>query len=657
MRNRRRAHLALVLAGAFAGLGHGAPSQAAGPAGAGEVISVPPDATLATVVGLMRNPATPDKVRVDAAARLLQQREDTAWAGSMSDVLGEAGSPACLALLGAIAASPDAPDSLASLLGEALAQAPAGACTPFLDALGSIRTREAARLLVEHLGAERPATDRAAAAAALLRLSGLSAPPPGGWTSWLATAEEMADWEWRRQVTAAFVRRADALREQNARLREQLIESQRRLHALTPPAERGAFVAGLLDNPEGGARLLGLELAARELSGSGTLGPEVGTRVLALLRDPDPALRGGAARIVRQMAPDGAADAVTTALQRESDPDAAAPLLLAAARWPSAGMREAALSWMEREGPAREEAAEAVWQLYRAAELNPENQRRALQAARSFPDDALEPAVLGILASLGGREDRARIAPLLRGASPARRVAAARALVWYPEHLDAILEAAKADVELFDVASRSLVLHDATSAGYARLLALPRPAPDVAAVAWARLAGVLPAADLWAVSTQTEDPADRRRLLRELTSEGRRLSEWSDPAQREAICRGALALARMRIDDNTPDDAIAVLDPVPFEGPDRAEASALRCEALLALGRVEEATSLDVGVGAWLRGLAASLRKPHAALVVTAIEERFGEALTSEQRSALQDAMATISAVDGPMGPPAPPPR
>lgn len=597
----------------------------------------------AALARVVRDGALSERERLEAATHLVTLCSGREPAALVEAILNDHAGEASGLVLRAIVATPEACESLGTVLARVLAGVPGASVPRYLEALGSIRTREAARVLVGYLDDPRNGAIRTGAEAALRRLSGLSAAPEEGWAGWLARAEEMPDWEWRRTLLATFVRRGESLRDRTVRLRERLIESQRRLHALMPPGERGAFLASLLDDPEAGARLLGLELTTRELSQSGSVSPEIGPRVLRLLSDPDPAQRAGAARIVRQLAPEGSGEAVARALAVETDPEAASALLLAGARWPSPALREPSLAWMEREGPARNAAAEAVWQLFRAAELDPANQRRALRAARAFADDALEPPVMGLLASLGTAEDRARIAPLIAGESRAKRVAAARALVWYPEHLEAILAAAATDVDLFDIASRALVLHQATAAGYRRLLALPRPSPDVAIDALDRLASVLNAADLWVVASECTDPAERRRLLRELSSEGRRLSEWIDPEQRAAISRGMLALARMRIDDNTPDNALALLEGVEFDGTYASEGLALRCEALLALGRVEDALPLETGPGAWLRGLALSLRKPHAGAILAVIDSRYGETLSADQRAILDAARASIA--------------
>ncbi len=603
----------------------------------------PAESEAAGLARVVRDATLTERERLDAATRLVTLCTGREPAALTEAILTDHAGDAAGLVLRAIVASPEACESLGGVFARVLAVAPGASVPRYLEALGSIRTREAARVLVGYLNDPRNGAIRAAAEASLRRLSGLGQVPEEGWAAWLARAEEMADWEWRRTLMAAFVRRGDTLRDRTLRLRERLVESQRRLHALMPPSERGAFLATLLDDPEAGARLLGLELTARELAESGSASPEIGQRVLRLLGDADPAQRGAAARIVRQLAPEGAGDAVARALAAETDPEAASALLMAAARWPSPVLRGPALAWMEREGPARNAAAEAVWQLFRAAELDPANQRRALRAARAFADDALEPPVMGLLASLGTDADRARIAPLIAGESRARRVAAARALVWYPAHLEAILAAAATDVDLFDIASRALVLHQATAEGYRRLLALPRPSPDVAMDALERLASVLNAADLWVVASECTDPVERRRLLRELSSEGRRLSEWIDPVQRAAISRGMLALARMRIDDNTPDSAMTLLDGAEFEGKFEGESIALRCEALLSLGRVEDALPLETGPGPWLRGLALSLRKPHAGAVLAVIDARYGETLNPEQRAVLDAARTSIA--------------
>jgi hypothetical protein len=396
---------------------------------------------------------------------------------------------------------------------------------------------------------------------------------------------------------------------------------------------------------------------ARELSATGHLDGPVGVAALKLLKHPDPQVRSSAAVLVRQLAPPDAEKAVADALVAETDPAAASDLLLAAARWPSAATVVPVLNWIQSGTVAADSATEAAWWLYRAGELGPEESDRVLQAIRRVPAENLIPAGVALLADLGNDEDRERLVPLLTSSSAPLRQAAGEALVWYPEDRAAILAAAAKDPNLFDVASRAVVVDDPTAVGLRALLALPKPSPELARAGILRVAARVPADQLYEVVKEVEDPALKRAILEDLVSPERVMSEKSDPAKMEVISAGVCDLTDLELSDNQPEAALATLDAAPFA--DGAHAAALRCTALLALGRVEDAEKAEAGVDAWLRGLELA-RGPGVGKVLAALQAKF-PSLTADQKARVEAVRATLKPKDdktaAAVGPPSPPPR
>ena len=528
------------------------------------------------------------------------------------------------------------------LLERRLARAEANERPRLLASIASFRTRDAARLLIRSADDAQDEGDdstRRAAFAALARIAARDdlVDDDAAWAAWLERADALSESQWRLILLDATARRADTLQSDRQRTVTRLAETFRKLHLATPADGRSALLAAMLDDDIPEVRDLGFELVGRELSVTGTLRGPVGDASLRLLTSADPLVRSSAAVLVRQLGPDGAGAAVAAALARETDPRAASDLLLAAVRWPEAALTAPAVSWLESGGPAASAAAEACWSLYRAGELGIEGIDRALAAIRAIPVDRLNPAACSLLAMEGLDADRARLAPLLTSDSPALRTAAAESLVWHPEYKGDILAAATQDPDLFDVATRAVLVGTPTAEGFRAVRALPQPSPDVWRAGLLRLARALPAPDLWSVAQEEPDPALRSALLGRLTMDERVMSERSDPAQLAAIAAGVVALASLQLERREAAAALSTLDAAPFasEAGDAAAVASLRAAALVGLGRLDLAAPLDAPAAAWVHGLDLARDAPYAAEVVEEIERRFGDALTADQRAVL----------------------
>ncbi|CAG1007626.1 hypothetical protein PHYC_03457 [Phycisphaerales bacterium] len=607
----------------------------------------PARSPLDDAIRTLRDAAAPDGVRQAAAGYLITQSDASASRAALADELAKpltAGAGGFV--LRAIAAASDVSPRLYPMLAQRVSRSNAAELPRVLEALGSFRSRDAARLLVLHLDESQPEAVRTAAAGALARLSGHDdfADDPTQWGRWLSEVDGLSELQWRASLVASFARRVDRLDAERRAAGAKVVEVLRRLHLATPPEQRSAFLAGLLTDSSREVRDLGLELVSRELSASGTLGPEVGDAAIPLLASEDSRVRAAAAGIVRQLAPAQASPAISRALRIESDPSAAGALLIAATRWPSEAVVQVLLRWLDINSPARDKATDAAWQLYRAGELNSTAQQEVLDAVRRSMSEHATPAACGLLAALGNSEDLATIVPLLDSPDAAMRIAAADALVWSPEHQSAILAAAAKDADLFDAAARAVLVHDPTATGLRALLSLPRPSQEIADAAIARVAIALPANDLWDVASHTTDSVLQTALLRRLATPERFMSEWTDPGQRDALTSGLLAYAGSLIDNNAPAEALSLFEYAASVGlASPKPLTDLKCAALVALGRLDEADALNTGPAPWFRGLSLALTKPHAPAVLKRIDDRFTQDLNDEQKQVLQTVRAALA--------------
>ncbi len=502
------------------------------------------------------------------------------------------------------------------------------------------RTRDAARSLVDALATADDAT-REKAARDLADFSGRTdlGADVAAWQAWLTEADTMSERAWQTSIATAQAQRAQAAETAAAEAQARLIASLRRLHLITPAAERATLLAELLDDPMACVQELGFELVQRELSAAADLGPQVGQSAVRLLSSDNPKTRSRAAALVRQLAPDGAGSAVIAALALETDEAVAEDLLLALQRYHGPECVDGVLAWASRPSNARERSLETLWDLTRAGHLRGDDQRaRALAIARGIPVAERTPASIYLLDFLGSTEDAQVIAQsLLIGPTPVRQ-AAAQTLVWYEDLQPALLQAAEEQPELFPYAAQTQLVHRPTPQGYRLLLGLkgwdtPQGRDQLSA-----LARAMTSPEIDTLLYTTTDASLRQSLWEELVRPERMMAEQGVPEAETVIAAASWKLAQQALEDRRFDRAVTLLDRAPAAIDDVAGAapvSALKCAAFIAFGRIDLAQSTDAPASAWLQGVALCVDEPHAMTAIAACEEKFGSVLTAEQRDAL----------------------
>ncbi len=616
-----------------------------------------PDEAVALATTL-ENPEVDGAAKREAAIRLLDHASTNLLAFDLLDrMLAGPISPgsAAGAIVAAIAWADDPAPALLRLL-----ETRAGGTTSveetvaLLRAVAAFRSRHAARVLVRFASPDRPREVVEAARRSLEVMTGRDDLPAdqGALEAWVRSFDGMGELAWQRMLSLHLARRTEHARADAAILTGRLIDTTRRLHLLTPADKRAALVVELMKESHPALRDVGFELAARELANNGSIDASVGRAAVDLLASPDAFARGQAALLVRQIAPPNAADAVSQALARETDPNVASDLLLAATRWPTPASVDAVLAWLIRGGQTRQAAIEACLQITRSVTIANEDRDQMLAAVRSIPLEEFTPAAATLLADQGDAQDRLRVASLLQHASVSVRLAAAESLLWHPEHEQAIVEAAEATPELVPVAAKALMVHGARREDVIRVMKARAVTPETSRAALAMLASTTPAPDVLAAIEACSDRAVRSILLASLTNPTRALSERADPEALDAIVKGVIMAAEEDLSLGDAAAALAVLDAASFidASPLAVRAASLRVTALLATGKVEQTRSLDAPLAAWLRGFELARGTSSAASVAAALLERFEGGLSDADR----DRLRAVVAAEAFTGPPRP---
>jgi hypothetical protein len=620
----------------------------------------------ASLVQIVQDSGADRAARTTAALALLQSAPGTPQLSTLATLLNDpaAAGPTKAIILDAIARSAATPPALFEAVA-VLARSAGNQDLPhILPALGSFRTRDSARLLLDLASPDRPEEVSAAAFDALARLSGRDdlGEDFAAWKVWLDASAILSEVDWRAQVARDQARRADRLAAELTQTEQALTPIYRRLYGQISAVDRPRLLAEMLLDQQEDLRSLGFQLAALELSSGQSLPQVVSDAALVLLKSPSPRTRARAAHLLDEIARDSVKDAISEALNVETDPMAAVALLAAAARWPSPVSRASVLGWLENGPATREPAAKAALALVRAGMLSSESERqRAADALRRVPLEDLGGVELRLLASIGSPEDRERIAKLLDSPSRESRLAAADALASRPEFIPNLLAAAGKDGDLFSVAVEAVVTAGPTAGHFAAVSALPSPNQQARTAGLLRIAGRMTPVDLLAITEQVDDPSWAASLLEPVED----LAPAADAKSAAAVASAILRLADLRLQLGQPDRAASALDLFDalqsrFPRLDHEGAHNLRTTAYLCLDRVDRASAEQGSSRAWIRALQLSKDQPHARGLIEQINARFGGMLSSDEAMELALLETQVAAREAEeqlrlVGPPTPP--
>ncbi len=548
------------------------------------------------------------------------------------------------AMLAALAQTPTVPEHFLPHLSWLVPNVVPADITNLFSSIGNIRTRPAVKILIESASRNDLLGAQTAAFEALVQLSGHSefGRDLAKWNSWSADIDIMDETRWQTELARGQATRATLAAQSEATIHARLIDTLRDLHVATPADKRDAFLSQLLSDNDPDIATLGFELVRRQMSEGAQIGPLATHAVLKLLRHDLDTVRASAAILVSQLAPADASPMLADALANETSPQVVSALLVAALAYADSIPPQILVHALSVPGPHQSAAVDLGYAMLRAGTVEtPEVRQNLLLAARSqLIERNSSWSVCHVMGILGDNSDYISLVRLLQSSTRDAKLAAADALTGYSEFVDPILAAAAADPELFEIAARVSILHRTDLAGFKTLAALPAPDPETRRKSLFMLAGLCPATDLLAASKSLNaEPVFMEGLLNSLTSENRILSQRSDPIQLKAIADGILQLARIRLDLNKPDAAIAATAALPeieeVVG-DLHGLNTVRLQAWLCLGRVDEATKLDVVFEDWLTALARCPLPDQAAEISSTLAARF--TLTAQQKEALDKA-------------------
>lgn len=521
---------------------------------------------------------------------------------------------------------------------------------PYFAALSAYRTPANAARLLDAAAASRLPIVARSAYAALADLSGRDdlGESRTDWTAWIDRAKAMSPDEWQRELARGLSARVARDRQRTHALSDRLSDTLRKLHLATLPEDRSKFLASLLADPEPSVRDLGFELVSRELSATSTLGPEVGSAAIALLGDDSAVVRERAALLVAQLDPPGGQAAILACLERETSAQTAAALLSASSRWLTPATIDLALRWLQTGTSAAGAAAETLTSADRIGVLTEAQRQRALIRLRQIEGAAFPPAACNLLASIGDDTDRQRLAQLLRSERAAQRLAAAEALVVYPEFLDDLLSAVATDGQLLPVAARGIILSRADAATFERLRTLSNISEQEKTEALSNIGEFLSSADLLSVlkNTPPSDPLFGR-LLKNFSDPDRIMTEAAAASTLPSLAEGIMLLADSHLAGGRGDQALLALSAMPNlrEIVGASAFDSVQVAALVAMGRPDDAETAAPEADAWLEAMKSAPGRPYASSLLNYTEMLFGGRMDQSQQHAFdqrRDAIAKV---------------
>lgn len=640
----RRSLIAALLPGLLLLIGPGSPhvqpTCAQNGAEASETSHDEPDVTRLRAARLtLQNPGAPLEERRDAASLLLDSDDPSIRAMLHRAVLDDAPPGARRAIAEAAGAMDATPQFIAPVMSVVLERAHEREIGLLLPVFATLDTQDAVNAVVGLLRRDPP-LDGTLLDQTISTLARQTAredlTTPAQWLNWWDTHRADSPDQWYRALARARAERNRALEDDRRRLGAEVERLYRQLHALTPVGERSPMIAELIRSDQAVNVRIGFELAHRTLLNARSLGPEVVAAGIARLRDADAAMRREASRLLDRMDPPDVGPRVAEALRTEDDPEAAAAMLRIIARQPQPDLGEAVTRWASEPGPARDPALGAGAALLASGNLPDRGRRARLEAAAREAVESGQASVASLRFLAGvGRTDLC--VPLL--ASPSREivVAAGEALAPSPEHLGALIEAARGNAELFPSASRALQDHDATGEGLDTLLSLPAPNNGAEmAESVSQLARRLSPGELLGAARTIDSVPLRLAALAHVASPDFMTNPRDDDARRELLA----LLLDARLDADDPDGVLQALGALQNDI-ETAPFASQRVAALLRLGRIDDAEQVDgvedVPPATWLAALDVCRDQPFAAQLAGAILDRFGATLTDEQLRRLEE--------------------
>lgn len=514
-------------------------------------------------------------------------------------------------------------------------QHPASMRSLATEAVAKFGSRESIRLLVSlttdpDQGVRDSALDR------LPELTGIGqAWDATAWQAWGSQADQWTDREWSRSLIASHAGRHRELSLIQLQLRDELIATYRRLHVDLDAAGRSELLAELIQDERGWLRVLGFDLAGRDLSARTPLGQEVARAAAGRLSHPNAATRARAANLVSRLVPPDAMILLTRALIAEQDPGAVEPILLGIARWPNPEAVSPIIDWLARTEAPVDAAATALWSHVDAGYVSDVPTReRALAVLRQLSLEQIGESGMRTLVSIGEDADLDRIEALIESSSSLAREAAAKALTETSTANDRLIRLASEDPRMFAYAVEGVTKHMRTPEGMRLIAGLPTIDTAGRSNAIQAFAKLLNPADLVASIRGAElGNEEAIRILVRLTEE--------DSEVDSDVADGIILLAELRLQLDRIDSAletVAILDGIPLDETLSERKRQARLWIHLASNELEPASNLmNASLSDWLI-VFGRLRDsdPVRSRAAAFMLERYAEDLTPETAAMLE---------------------
>ncbi len=418
---------------------------------------------------------------------------------------------------------------------------------------------------------------------------------------------------------------------------DEVIRLYRRLHVELEPDGRNTLIVELLRDDRERVKLLGFDLASRDLGSGSTLDQETAQITIKLLDDPRPEVRLNAVRLLTRLALPDSMVLLGEALKGESDPRVAEALLRALERWPDANARDEVLAWYTGDPTIHRAAASAAWALAELGAWSDDEARtRLLDHARNIPDELLTAPDARLIATLDGASGVQRLLAIARGESSPIRNDVIDALTRTPSGVDPLLELIGSDPAYFEPMSRALIEHRASPEGFRILTALPAPSREVRRDAIDRMGSRLDTRDLdhavrLARNAGTLDDELSIRVLQRLIASGQAIPARESP--------GVVLLATLELANARPDRAIEVLGFLPDSGVDPAStlrAASVQTTSMILLGEYDRAMAQGEDVQPWLDAIDLAPSAERKAEIASRILGSGSLTISDEQREQLE---------------------
>ncbi len=408
----------------------------------------------------------------------------------------------------------------------------------------------------------------------------------------------------------------------------EILALYRRLHIELDDDRRSLLIIDLFQDDRLELRQLGFELVDRDLSSSTVLKAEVGESAKELLKDPNPIVRSQAARLITRLVPLDAMIVLTESLKIETDSIAAEPMLLGIARWPNPEAVGTVRDWFLQPENPFSAACNAAWSLEIAGLWDTQIDHPLLiNRLREVESTELNADGMKLIASFGDASDLEMLVSLLMSEIPNQQQWAGGALVETPRAVEMLAQAAEENDQLFQAAVSSLIRHRATPEGLRRLVSLPYSNDEIRTDAIMRMGDALELDRLSeAVGLADLNTAHSIMLLNRLLNGQVELSP--------SVSKGIVLLGEIQLDELRPNrayEAAIALDDATLDPAERSRIFSIKAEALILMGKHDEAIELNADPEHWISALNRSVDADLRHRIATTLLDSLGDSLSEER--------------------------